>query len=120
MKRSLLVIASVALYLLHQDFWFWRAATPIVFGFLPVGLFYHVCYTLVISALMWALVKYAWPSHLETERWRDGETEGQRDRGTERRRGEELNYLSVPPSLRPSVPPSPSLSVYDSQEGRDT
>jgi hypothetical protein len=67
MKRSLLAIAIIALYLLHQDFWFWRAAAPIVFGFLPVGLFYHICYTLVISALMWALVKYVWPSHLEDE-----------------------------------------------------
>ncbi|HEU0178741.1 MAG TPA: DUF3311 domain-containing protein [Blastocatellia bacterium] len=67
MKRSLLVIAIIALYALHQDFWFWRAATPIVFGFLPIGLFYHVCFTIVISALMWALVKNAWPSHLEDE-----------------------------------------------------
>jgi len=67
MKRSLLVVAIIALYLLHQDVWFWRAATPIVFGFLPIGLFYHVCYTLVISALMWALAKYAWPSHLEEQ-----------------------------------------------------
>ena len=65
MKRSLLVIAIIALYLLHQDFWFWRATAPVVLGFLPVGLFYHVCYTLVISALMWALVKYAWPSRLD-------------------------------------------------------
>jgi hypothetical protein len=67
MKRSLLAIAIIALYLLHQDFWFWRAAAPIVFGFLPIGLFYHICYTLVISVLMWALVKYAWPSHLEDD-----------------------------------------------------
>jgi len=65
MKRSLLVIAIIALYLLHQDFWFWRDTAPVVLGFLPIGLFYHVCYTLVISALMWALVKYAWPSRLE-------------------------------------------------------
>ncbi|MGE0128324.1 MAG: hypothetical protein AB7U82_09615 [Blastocatellales bacterium] len=67
MKRLSLVIAVVALYLLHQDFWFWRAAQPLILGFLPIGLFYHVCYTLVISALMWALVKYAWPSHLEED-----------------------------------------------------
>jgi hypothetical protein len=65
MKQSLFVIAILALYLLHQDFWFWRAAAPVVLGFLPVGLFYHVCYTLVISALMWALVKFAWPSRLD-------------------------------------------------------
>lgn len=65
MKRFLLVIAIIALYLLHQDFWFWRTAAPIVFGFLPIGLFYHVCYTLAISALMWLLVRHAWPSYLE-------------------------------------------------------
>ena len=41
------------------------AATPLVFGFLPIGLFYHGCYTIAISLLMWALVKFAWPSHLE-------------------------------------------------------
>jgi hypothetical protein len=74
MKQSLFVIAILALYLLHQDFWFWRAAAPVVLGFLPVGLFYHVCYTLVISALMWALVKYAWPSRLDESagEWESG------------------------------------------------
>lgn len=67
MKRFLLTSAVIALYLLHQDFWFWRTAAPFVFGFLPVGLFYHVCYTLAVAALMWLLVRYAWPAQLETE-----------------------------------------------------
>ena len=34
-----------ALYALHQDVWFWREARPLVFGVLPIGLFYHVAYT---------------------------------------------------------------------------
>ena len=38
-------------YALHQDFWFWRTARPLVFGFLPVGLFYHAAYTSAISLL---------------------------------------------------------------------
>jgi hypothetical protein len=67
MKRFLLVLAVVALYLLHQDYWFWRKADPFVLGFLPIGLFYHVCYTLAVAALMWLLVRYAWPSELEGE-----------------------------------------------------
>ena len=67
MKRFLLVFAVVALYLLHQDFWFWRNSDPIILGFLPIGLFYHVCYTLAIAALMWLLVRHAWPSELEGE-----------------------------------------------------
>ena len=66
MKTALLT-ACVVLYVLHQDFWFWRTAHPMAFGFLPIGLFYHACYTVAVSALMALLVKYAWPSHLETD-----------------------------------------------------
>ena len=67
MKRTLLVIVVAALYLLHQDSWNWRAAHPIVFGFLPIGIFYHVCYTLAVAVLMWLLVRHAWPRHFEEE-----------------------------------------------------
>lgn len=73
MKRALLLIIVGALYVLHQDFWFWRAARPLVFGFLPIGLFYHACYTIATAFVIWMLVKHAWPSELE-ERVRDGET----------------------------------------------
>jgi hypothetical protein len=73
MKRWLLVTIVVALYLLHQDFWFWRTAHPLVFGFMPIGLFYHGCYTLAVALMMWLLVKHAWPAHLE-EGSSDGET----------------------------------------------
>jgi len=61
----LLALLVVVLYALHQDLWFWRSATPLVFGILPIGLFYHACYTLAAALLMWLLVKLAWPSHLE-------------------------------------------------------
>lgn len=67
MKRALLLIIVGALYVLHQDFWFWRAARPLVFGFIPIGLFYHACYTVATALVMWLLVKHAWPSHLEEE-----------------------------------------------------
>ena len=65
MKRAILTISVVALYVLHQDFWFWRTARPFVFGFIPIGLFYHAAFTVVVALLMWMLVKFAWPSHLE-------------------------------------------------------
>jgi hypothetical protein len=67
MKRLLLTVAVAALYILHQDFWLWREARPLVFGFLPIGLFYHIAYTLAVAVLMWLLVKLAWPSHLEAD-----------------------------------------------------
>jgi hypothetical protein len=64
-KRILLVLGSFAVYLVHQDFWNWTRAEPLLFGFLPVGLWYHVAYSLLASALMWLLVKFAWPKSLE-------------------------------------------------------
>ena len=55
----------VAVYLLHQDLWFWRTARPLVFGFLPIGLFYHAAFCLLCSAVMMLLVKFAWPLDLD-------------------------------------------------------
>jgi hypothetical protein len=66
MKRTLLVVAVVVLYALHQDFWFWRSS-HLVFGFIPIGLFYHGMYSVAAALLMWLLVTFAWPSHLERE-----------------------------------------------------
>jgi hypothetical protein len=63
--RRVAIVAVALLYVLHQDFWFWREARPLVFGFLPVGLFYHAAFTVATSAVLWLLVKVAWPSHLE-------------------------------------------------------
>jgi len=67
MARILVVVVVVALYILHQDFWFWRTPYPLVFGFIPIGLFYHACFSVAASLVMWLLVKLAWPAHLERE-----------------------------------------------------
>ena len=67
MKRALLALLTLAVYVLHQDLWLWRSARPLVFGFLPVGLFYHAAYTLAVALLLWLLVVHAWPSRLEAE-----------------------------------------------------
>ena len=66
MKSILLVVAVAALYILHQDIWFWRSS-HLVFGFIPIGLFYHGLFSVAASLLMWLLVTFAWPSHLEHE-----------------------------------------------------
>jgi len=63
--RLRLALLVAAVYLLHQDFWFWRDARPLVFGVLPVGLAYHAAYSVAAALLLWLLVKLAWPSHLE-------------------------------------------------------
>jgi hypothetical protein len=67
MNKRLLIIAVTALFILHQDIWFWRTARPLVFGFIPIGLFYHACFTVAASFVFWMLVKHAWPAHLEQE-----------------------------------------------------
>jgi hypothetical protein len=67
MKRALLALSTVLLYVLHQDVWLWRSARPLAFGFLPVGLFYHAVYTVGVALLLWLLVAQAWPSRLEAE-----------------------------------------------------
>jgi hypothetical protein len=81
--RWLLAALVVVFYLLHQDIWFWRAARPIVFGVLPIGLFYHACYTLAVSAVVWILIRYTWPSHLDEVPTKSGERnrDGEHDRG---------------------------------------
>lgn len=66
MKQWFLVLLVIVLYALHQDVWFWRTIEPVVFGFLPIGLFYHVCYTLAVCLVMGLLVKFAWPAQLES------------------------------------------------------
>ena len=47
--RVVAVAAVVVLYILHQDFWFWRSARPLVFGFLPIGMAYHGLYCLAAT-----------------------------------------------------------------------
>ena len=58
-------VIIAALYALHQDLWFWRAARPLFAGFLPIGLTYHALYCVAASVLMWALTTYAWPDRIE-------------------------------------------------------
>jgi hypothetical protein len=70
LPAALVALVTALAYALHQDFWLWRTARPLVFGFLPAGLAYHAAYTIAVSLFMWLLVRYNWPSHLEE---RDGE-----------------------------------------------
>jgi len=60
-----MALVTGLVYVLHQDFWFWRQARPLVFGILPIGLAYHAAYTLAVSVVMAVLVRRHWPSHLE-------------------------------------------------------
>jgi hypothetical protein len=65
-KVFLLTLLILGVYVLHQDFWNWRTAEPLVFGFLPIGLAYHAGYSVLASIMMAVLVKFVWPKHLES------------------------------------------------------
>lgn len=68
-------IAVIILAVLHQDFWWWDDRT-LLLGFLPIGLAYHVLFSIVAAGVWLLAVKFAWPSHVE--QWADAESE-QRD-----------------------------------------
>ena len=66
LKTFLLTALVVAIYVLHQDFWNWKQAEPLLFGFLPIGLAYQAGYSILAAAMMAVLVSTVWPKHLES------------------------------------------------------
>lgn len=58
--RLLIGILVIVLLVAHQDYWNWDDAS-LMFGFLPIGLFYHLGISLA-AAVVWVLaVTWAWP-----------------------------------------------------------
>lgn len=55
------IIALVLLLLiLHQDNWFWTD-DRLLFGFLPIGLFWHACISVGATATWFLATRIAWP-----------------------------------------------------------
>ena len=54
------------LLILHQDNWFWEDDT-LVFGFMPIGLFYHACISISASVTWFLATKFIWPKELEDD-----------------------------------------------------
>ena len=59
MKRPLIFLVLLSLYLLHFDFWLWQRP-EVVLG-LPVGLLYHFVYCLVVSVSLAMLIRFVSP-----------------------------------------------------------
>lgn len=58
MSRASVLIILILLIVLHQDVWFWDDDTTLIFGFLPIGLAFHIAYTIVVSMFWWAVVSF--------------------------------------------------------------
>ena len=54
----------IALLIAHQDNWNWYDDS-LVFGFIPIGLFYHICISLAAGFVWWLACTFAWPKELE-------------------------------------------------------
>ncbi len=63
-NRKLVWLAVGLLFILHHDFWWWDNPS-LVFGFLPIGLAYHLVFSIAAGCTWFAMIKFAWPSHVE-------------------------------------------------------
>ena len=63
--KWVVVMFVVLLVVLHQDFWWWDRADPFIFGFIPVGLMWHVGISLSAAAIAGLAVRYCWPAEVE-------------------------------------------------------
>ena len=63
----LLITVALIVIVLRHDYWFWDTPYPLLFGFLPVGLWWQGAVSLLAAGMMWLMVRLAWPSELEDE-----------------------------------------------------
>ncbi|MEM7782828.1 MAG: DUF3311 domain-containing protein [Planctomycetota bacterium] len=62
--RAVLILLIAGLIVAHQDFWYWEDTT-LVWGVLPMGLFYHVCISLAASLVWLIACTFAWPKGID-------------------------------------------------------
>ena len=63
------------LAIVHFDFWYWDDRS-LVFGFMPVGLFFQALISLLAAAGWAMVVRFAWPTAVEE--WADQDVEEKR------------------------------------------
>ena len=60
----------ILLLILHQDNWLWTN-DKLLFGFMPIGLFWHACISIAASLTWFLATRIAWPfdeeTHAETQ-----------------------------------------------------
>ena len=64
MKPIHVWILFAVLFVLHHDFWWWNDR-GLVLGFMPVGLAWHVLFSIAAAGLWLLALKFAWPQHIE-------------------------------------------------------
>ena len=64
---AILTLIFLLVLFLRHDYWNWDTPGYLLFGFLPVGLWWQALVTILASIMMWLMVRLAWPSHLEQQ-----------------------------------------------------
>lgn len=64
---ALLTLVAVTVLVLRHDYWFWNTPYPLLFGFLPVALWWQGMVSLLAALMMWMMVRFAWPQELEDD-----------------------------------------------------
>ncbi len=59
--KTVIWLMVLILAIIHQDFWNWNSET-LVFGFMPIGLFYHACLSLAAGVVWFLACHFAWPA----------------------------------------------------------
>jgi hypothetical protein len=54
-------ITVIVFYLLRHDFWNWDKIEPLLFGWMPVGLWYHLLYVVLSAGVIYIFTKCCWP-----------------------------------------------------------
>ena len=60
-RPAIVWLSVLALLVLHHDFWQWNSIEPLLLGWAPVVLWYHVIYSIVCIAVVYLLGRWVWP-----------------------------------------------------------
>jgi hypothetical protein len=63
--RYLVYGLILAMVILHQDFWWWQRWDPLVLGFIPVSLAWHVGISVAAGLTGAVAVRYCWPESVD-------------------------------------------------------
>ena len=74
MKAVIWFLVAV-LIVIHQDIWFWEDGT-LVFGFMPIGLFYHVCISLAAASVWLLATLTTWPAEVDFDAEHEATSKG--------------------------------------------
>jgi hypothetical protein len=62
---AFLTLAAIGVLVMRHDYWNWDTPYPLLFGVLPVALWWQALVSLSACVLMWLMVRLAWPYELE-------------------------------------------------------